>query len=96
MLGHGGSSAGSYLADPTSPIPSHCAVIIRFQSVAVHHLSTTQAHVLSDDIGVKSVARLDTHRIQKLIYMHLVEKCFVKISLNHQKRSHRVILWECS
>ena len=23
MLGHGGSSAGSYLADPTSPIPSH-------------------------------------------------------------------------
>ena len=32
MLGHGGSSAGSYLADPTSPIPSHCAVIILFQS----------------------------------------------------------------
>ena len=25
MLGHGGSSAGSYLADPTSPIPSHSA-----------------------------------------------------------------------
>ena len=38
MLGHGGSSAGSYLGDPTSPIPSHCAVIILFQSVAVHHL----------------------------------------------------------
>ena len=27
MVGHGGSSAGSYLADPTSPIPSHCASI---------------------------------------------------------------------
>ena len=38
MLGHGGSSPGSYLADPTSPIPSHCAVIILFQSVAVHQL----------------------------------------------------------
>ena len=25
MLAHGGSSAGSYLADHTSPIPSHCA-----------------------------------------------------------------------
>ena len=37
--GHGGSSAGSYLADPTSSIPSHCAVIILFQSVAVHQLS---------------------------------------------------------
>ena len=24
MVGHEGSSAGSYLADPTSPIPSHC------------------------------------------------------------------------
>ena len=39
MVGHGGSSAGSYLADPTSPIPSHCAVIILFKSVPVHQLS---------------------------------------------------------
>ena len=28
MVGHGGSGAGSYLADPTSPIPSHCASIV--------------------------------------------------------------------
>ena len=28
MVGHGGSSAGSYLADPTCPIPSHCASIV--------------------------------------------------------------------
>ena len=39
MVGHGGSSAGSYLADPTSPIPSHCAVVILFKSVPVHQLS---------------------------------------------------------
>ena len=39
MVGHGGSSAGSYLADPTSPIPSHCVAIILFQSVPVHQLS---------------------------------------------------------
>ena len=38
MVGHGGSSAGSYLADPTSPIPSHFAVIILFVSVSVHQL----------------------------------------------------------
>ena len=37
--GNGGSSAGSYLADPTSPIPSHCAVIVLLQSVTVHQLS---------------------------------------------------------
>ena len=28
MVGHGVSSAGSYLADPTSPIPSHCVSIV--------------------------------------------------------------------
>ena len=27
MVGHGGSSVGSYLADPKFPIPSHCASI---------------------------------------------------------------------
>ena len=27
MVGHGRSSAGSYLADPTSPIPSHCVYV---------------------------------------------------------------------
>ena len=28
MVGHRGCSAGSYLADPASPIPSHCASIV--------------------------------------------------------------------
>ena len=28
MVGHGGNSAGLYLANPTSPIPSHCASIV--------------------------------------------------------------------
>ena len=41
MLGHGGSSAGSYLANPTSPIPSHCAVIILFQSSASYVVTGT-------------------------------------------------------
>ena len=35
MVGHGGSSAGSYLADPTSPIPSHCASIVVTSTVKV-------------------------------------------------------------
>ena len=39
MVGHGGSSAGSYLADPTSPIPSHYVVIILFKSAPVYQLS---------------------------------------------------------
>ena len=35
MVGHGGSSAGSYLADPTSPIPSHCASIVSTSTLRV-------------------------------------------------------------
>ena len=36
MVGHGGSSAGSYLADPTSPIPSHCAPIVATSTLRVN------------------------------------------------------------
>ena len=36
MVGHGGSSAGSYLADPTSPIPSHCASIVVTSTLKVN------------------------------------------------------------
>ena len=43
MLGHGGSSAGSYLADRTYPIPSHCTVIILFQSASVNNVHDLQS-----------------------------------------------------
>ena len=36
MVGHGGSSAGSYLADPTSLIPSHCASIVVTSTLRVN------------------------------------------------------------
>ena len=36
MVGHGGSGAGSYLADPTSPIPSHCASIVVTSTLRVN------------------------------------------------------------
>ena len=38
MVVHGGSSAGSYLADPTSPIPSHCASIVATSTLKVNCL----------------------------------------------------------
>ena len=53
MVGHGGSSAGSYLADPTSPIPSHCAVIILPKGVPVHQLcvtSTFKSYVVVNEL----------------------------------------------
>ena len=39
MVGHGGSSASSYLADPTSPIPSHCASIVTTSTLRVNFFS---------------------------------------------------------
>ena len=40
MVGHsGGSSASSYLADPTSPIPSHCASIVVTSTLRVNCIS---------------------------------------------------------
>ena len=38
MVGHGGSSSGSYLADPTSPIPSHCSSIATTSTLRVNVL----------------------------------------------------------
>ena len=35
MVRHGGSSAGSFLADTTSPIPSHCASIVAISTLRV-------------------------------------------------------------
>ena len=35
MVRHGGSSAGSYLADPTSPIPSHFASSVTTSTLGV-------------------------------------------------------------
>ena len=36
MVGHAGSSAGSYLTDPTSPIPSYCASIVATSTLRVN------------------------------------------------------------
>ena len=50
MVGHGGSSAGSYLADPTSPIPSHCASIVVTSTLRVKLAPTPVYVVLPGDL----------------------------------------------
>ena len=44
MVGHGGSSAGLHLTDPTSPIPSHCASIVA--------TSTLRVNLAFDELGL--------------------------------------------
>ena len=41
MVGHGGSSAGSYFAGPTSPILSHCASIVVTSTLRVTFMRVT-------------------------------------------------------
>ena len=45
MVGHGGSSAGSHLADPTSPIPSHCASIVATSTLRVKEVDDEKIHL---------------------------------------------------
>ena len=67
MLGHGGSSAGSYLADPTSPIPSHCAVIILIIPLVYTHTVTykpmhydsSNGYILLEDLLVTIINNLN-------------------------------------
>ena len=56
MVGHGGSSAGSYLADPTSPITSHCAVILLFKSpsASIAVTSTSRISTAMDSFKAKN------------------------------------------
>ena len=49
MVGHGGSSAGSYLADPTSPIPSHCASIVATSTLRVKLSVSILTHAQQPD-----------------------------------------------
>ena len=41
MVGHGGSRAGSYLTNPTSPIPSHCASVLVTSTLRVNGCEKT-------------------------------------------------------
>ena len=47
MVRHGGSSASSYRADPTSPIPSHCASIAATSTLRVNTFPLCKCHQIS-------------------------------------------------
>ena len=55
MVGNGGSSAGSYLTDPTSSIPSHCASIVATSTLRINIFSMTYTLYLHDEWNIKEV-----------------------------------------
>ena len=69
MVGHGGSCAGLYLSNPTSPIPSHCASIVSTSTVRVKSLEKFKEieYFINTVFGLKS---LDSVSVMKLIRFH--------------------------
>ena len=74
MVGHGGSSSGSYLADPTSPIPSHCASIVTTSTLRVKNHTNTE--VL---IQMSMISKDNTSEFISELYL---EDCSSLIRLN--------------
>ena len=67
MVGHVGSSVGSYLADPTSPIPSHCASIVVTSTLRVNMLNIlflTTSQVSS--VWLRQLAQVRSRIVVKL------------------------------
>ena len=75
MVGHGGNSAGSYLADPTSPIPSHCASVVATSTLRVNG-QTAIMGVLHGISGTYSGDLAEKH------YMLTVKVCGSQLILN--------------
>ena len=69
MVGHGGSSAGSYLADPTSPIPSHCASIVVTSTVRVKCVWQEQKKTQKQNVVLITCYYQLTARLTKLDYV---------------------------
>ena len=85
MVWHGGSSAGSYLTDPTSPIPSHCASIVVTSTLRVKLISAVGKYAggnlcsgIVNGSGSVLTLELNTHRRQKFTLLHSFTDLFRK------------------
>ena len=88
MVGHGGSSAGSYLADPTSPIPSHCASIAVTSRVNTAHRNIYKSSVKIIPVMIVLFCDQNTHRSQwNPILDNLIES-FIPIIRVYRRHKH--------
>ena len=92
MIGHGGSSAGSYLTDPTSPIPSHCASIVATSILRVKWIfhkvcvrcscqTITLLSICSSDVAIWNIYRvpivLNIYNVLSCISLSSLVICFL-------------------
>ena len=71
MVGHGESNAGSYLVDPTYPIPSHCASIVATSTLRVNPVLIVKLQCRVNYINAGSSCTTDEKVYLGVIaYMH--------------------------
>ena len=87
MVGHGGSSAGSYLANPTSPIPSHCASIVATSTLSVNY------HIFY--FSVKHHSRSLYKLMIVLILDHHIHQSPCTRNFSHVNKTQAVFLYCC-
>ena len=101
MVGDEGCSAGSYLADPTSPIPSHCAVNALFESVlsaSIVVTSTLRVNGYNDIPDTYIRTLFDGRKIQRLAASHLpfggitCKEIWVSSSLDQQSEACELMI----
>ena len=84
MVGHGGSSAGSYLADPTSPIPSRYASIVTTSTLKVKHYC---AYTHGDALAV-------THMLATYFaYVQYSLKCMLLLKKKKKRTKKSILLF---
>ena len=80
MVGHGESSASSYLTDPTSPIPYHCASIVVTSTLSVKNECNLCLPVSLDSLHLlKLRSSLPHNDISTIISTHHIT--FVSINV---------------
>ena len=93
MVGHGGSSAGSYLADPTSPIPSHCASIVVTSTLRVNIGCTPHCAHLPPCLCLATWAiRFFLERSSIMLSLCTVS-CKADVEVFHSQGQGRSIIW---
>ena len=88
MVGHGGSSAGSYLADPTSPIPSHCASIVATSTVRGNFVQDVCLYVESRAIFVLLAHTDGLLCFGKFSVLSFLPLCSAKTNSKKQRQNH--------
>ena len=92
MVGHWGSSAGSYLADPTSPIQSHCASVVLTSTLRVNTCLGSMCVTAPKWVPIHSGITEHVWKDQRMGYVSEYTKTSMEIPLPRPSN----LFWGCA